>query len=112
VPPLGARRGAPLTLLVGPKGGRVYSGAHATGRTRNASREREHRPLLEDGYDIRTVQELLRHKNVSTTMIYTHVLDCGPGAVRSPADRLLAAADEPRPAWRGCCHAILRPLGS
>lgn len=42
--------------------------------------------LLEDGYDIRTVQELLGHKNVKTTMIYTHVLQRGPRAVRSPLD--------------------------
>jgi integron integrase len=42
--------------------------------------------LLEDGYDIRTVQELLGHKNVNTTMIYTHVLNRGGRGVRSPLD--------------------------
>lgn len=44
--------------------------------------------LLADGYDIRTVQELLGHKDVKTTMIYTHVLNKGGLAVTSPADRL------------------------
>lgn len=42
--------------------------------------------LLENGYDIRTVQELLGHKDVKTTMIYTHVMQKGPLGVRSPLD--------------------------
>ncbi len=47
--------------------------------------------VLEDGYDIRTVQELLGHKDVKTTMVYIHVLNRGGQGVRSPLDNLRQA---------------------
>ena len=45
--------------------------------------------MLQAGYDIRTVQELLGHREVLTTMIYTHVLNRGGRGVRSPLDQIL-----------------------
>jgi integrase len=64
--------------------------------------------LIRDGYDIRTVQELLGHKDLSTTMIYAHVLNRGGRGVRSPVDRLRSL---PRPCPKGSESPVLgRPF--
>ncbi len=67
--------------------------------------------LLEDGYDIRTVQELLGHRDVATTMVYTHVLGAGYGAIRSPLDRLAMPGSGMAPLLHGgpSRSQLLRP---
>ena len=86
---------------VRPKGLRVITGADRRGRTasvgkagitnRTTSHKFHHSfatHLFEAAYDIPTVQELLGHKDVRTTMVYAHVLNRGGKGVRSPADTL------------------------
>ncbi len=66
----------------------VYRAGLAKRVTTQAFRHSFATHLLQDGYDIRTVQELLGHKDIKTTMVYTHVLNRGGRGVHSPLDRL------------------------
>jgi site-specific recombinase XerC len=89
-----------LALFAGEPTARLYDRVVEVLRTRHYSRRAEQTYIhwirrfirfhgrLQDGYDIRTVQELLGHKDIKTTMVYTHVLNRGPAGVRNPVDGL------------------------
>ncbi len=66
----------------------VYRAGLAKRVTTYAFRHSVATHLLEDGFDIRTVQEFFGHKDIQTTMVYTHVLNRGGRGVHSPLDRL------------------------
>ena len=87
----GANRQSPLGLFPAQPTPRHYDRVVEVLRARHYSRRTEQ--TYESGYDIRTVQELLGHSEVKTTMVYTtmvytHVLNCGPAGVCSPVDGL------------------------
>ena len=82
----------------------VHEAAHSAGLAKRVTthgfRHSFATHLLEDGYDIRTVQELQGHKDVETTMIYTHVLNRGGRGVHSPVDPLRKIGCGSRCRWR------------
>lgn len=80
-------RTSPVSDCRGQSGGAVLGLGMAKRATCHSFRHSFATHLLQDGYDIRTVQELLGHRDVAT-MVYTHVLNRRGFGVRSPADRL------------------------
>jgi integrase len=94
-----ADRRSPLGLFPGEPTPRLYDRVVEVLRTRHYSRRTEQAYIhwirrfirfhgrLQDGYDVRTVQELLGHKDIKTTMVHTHVMNRGRQGVHSPLDR-------------------------
>ena len=80
---IGSRRPTCLSIVMARE---AVKSVLAKGATGHSFRHLFATQLLENGYYIRTVQELLGHNDVRTTMIYTHVLNRGPSGVRSPVD--------------------------
>lgn len=109
--PAGRRLRLPLHASAVPRA-RTAAG-RAVGIGKRASchtlRHRFATPLFKEGYDLRTVQELLGHRAVRPTTVYLPVLGAGGLAVRSPADRPRPGVPAPTPGTRECNDRTQRP---